>query len=93
MSRVAHEKRQAYAHEEYWGRPVPSFGDTNVRLLVLGLGGPASQLPLCQLEFRLGAPSMCGPFYPTSVRSEVAILAVADSQIDRRQRARSLGWE
>jgi hypothetical protein len=50
-------------------------------------------LPLCQLEFRLGAPSMCGPFYPTSVRSEVAILAVADSQIDRRQRARSLGWE
>jgi hypothetical protein len=50
-------------------------------------------LPLCQLEFRLGAPSMCDPFYPTSVRSEVAILAVADSQIDRRQRARSLGWE
>ena len=35
--RVAREKRAAYADEEYWGRPVPGFGDPEARLLVLGL--------------------------------------------------------
>ncbi|MGH7541103.1 MAG: uracil-DNA glycosylase, partial [Gemmatimonadota bacterium] len=25
--RVAQEKRAAFAGEEYWGRPVPGFGD------------------------------------------------------------------
>ena len=35
--KVAEEKRAAYADEEYWGRPVPGFGDPKARLLVLGL--------------------------------------------------------
>ena len=30
-------KRRAYADQEYWGRPVPSFGDEQARVLVLGL--------------------------------------------------------
>jgi uracil-DNA glycosylase family 4 len=34
---VAVEKRAAYEHENYWGKPVPGFGDPNARLLVLGL--------------------------------------------------------
>jgi len=34
---VASVKRAAYAHEDYWGRPVPGFGDRRARLLVLGL--------------------------------------------------------
>lgn len=34
---VARVKRRAYAAEEYWGRPVPSFGDPEARVLVLGL--------------------------------------------------------
>jgi uracil-DNA glycosylase len=34
---VAQVKRRAYATWEYWGRPVPSFGDPNARVLVLGL--------------------------------------------------------
>src|SRR5512139_457442 len=34
---VAREKRAAYRQEEYWGRPVPGFGDAHARLLVLGL--------------------------------------------------------
>ncbi|HWR53598.1 MAG TPA: uracil-DNA glycosylase [Bryobacteraceae bacterium] len=36
-TRVAAEKRRAYRDQEYWGRPVPSFGDPSARLLVLGL--------------------------------------------------------
>jgi uracil-DNA glycosylase family 4 len=38
---VATEKRAAYRHEEYWGRPVPGFGDSAARLLVVGLAPAA----------------------------------------------------
>jgi len=34
---VAREKRRAYRDCEYWGRPVPGFGDPKARVLVLGL--------------------------------------------------------
>ncbi len=34
---VAREKRRAYAEDEYWGRPVPGFGDPGARLLIVGL--------------------------------------------------------
>jgi len=34
---MAREKRRAYRDCEYWGRPVPGFGDCNARVLVLGL--------------------------------------------------------
>jgi len=34
---VARKRRRAYAEWEYWGRPVPSFGDPKARVLALGL--------------------------------------------------------
>jgi uracil-DNA glycosylase family 4 len=34
---VAREKRAAYRDWDYWGRPVPNFGDPRARLLVVGL--------------------------------------------------------
>jgi len=34
---VAREKRRAYRDCEYWGKPVPGFGDPNARVLILGL--------------------------------------------------------
>lgn len=34
---VARVKRKAFIHEEYWGKPVPGFGDHNAKLLVVGL--------------------------------------------------------
>ena len=34
---VARVKRRAYLDQEYWGRPVPSFGDPAARVLILGL--------------------------------------------------------
>ena len=39
--RVAREKRAAFADQEYWGRPVPSFGDPDARVLVVGLAPAA----------------------------------------------------
>jgi uracil-DNA glycosylase len=34
---VAQTKRRAYLDHEYWGRPVPSFGDPLARVMLLGL--------------------------------------------------------
>ncbi|MFZ0200249.1 MAG: uracil-DNA glycosylase [Candidatus Sulfotelmatobacter sp.] len=34
---VAREKRRAYRDCEYWGKPVPGFGDPEARVLILGL--------------------------------------------------------
>jgi uracil-DNA glycosylase len=34
---IAAVRRRAYADWEYWGRPVPSFGDPEARVLILGL--------------------------------------------------------
>jgi uracil-DNA glycosylase len=39
--RVAREKRAAFADEQYWGRPVPGFGDPAARVYVLGLAPAA----------------------------------------------------
>ncbi len=39
--RVAHEKRASFATEEYWGKPVPGFGDPAASLLVVGLAPAA----------------------------------------------------
>ncbi len=34
---VARVKRKAYIAHEYWGKPVPGFGDPKARVLVVGL--------------------------------------------------------
>lgn len=39
--RVAQTKRAAYAHQDYWGRPVASFGDPEPSFLVVGLAPAA----------------------------------------------------
>jgi uracil-DNA glycosylase family 4 len=39
--RTAIEKRAAYSNEEYWGRPVPGFGDPEAQLAVVGLAPAA----------------------------------------------------
>jgi uracil-DNA glycosylase len=38
---IARERRAAFAQEEYWGRPLPGFGDPAARMLVLGLAPAA----------------------------------------------------
>ncbi len=38
---VAREKRRAFMDWDYWGRPVPPFGDPLARLLILGLAPAA----------------------------------------------------
>jgi uracil-DNA glycosylase family 4 len=39
--RVAREKVARFRDEEYWGRPVPGFGDVDARILIVGLAPAA----------------------------------------------------
>jgi uracil-DNA glycosylase family 4 len=38
---VGREKRAAFAHDEYWARPVPGYGDPEATVLVVGLAPAA----------------------------------------------------
>lgn len=38
---VARTKRRAYRDQEYWGRPVPGFGDPEARIALVGLAPAA----------------------------------------------------
>src|SRR5512141_588397 len=40
-SDMARVKRRAYRDWEYWGKPVPPFGDPRARLLIIGLAPAA----------------------------------------------------
>jgi uracil-DNA glycosylase len=39
--KVAREKRLMFRDSEYWGKPVPSFGDSKAELLIVGLAPAA----------------------------------------------------
>ena len=38
---IARERKAAYATQEYWGKPLPGFGDPRARVLMLGLAPAA----------------------------------------------------
>jgi uracil-DNA glycosylase family 4 len=38
---VAREKRAAYTDQNYWGRPLPGFGDPRARIVIFGLAPAA----------------------------------------------------
>jgi len=39
--KVAREKVKRYADQTYWGKPVPGFGDTDAKILIVGLAPAA----------------------------------------------------
>lgn len=39
--KIAKEKRKSFLDWEYWGRPVPNFGDARAKLLIVGLAPAA----------------------------------------------------
>src|ERR1700728_3600811 len=38
---AAHDKRRSFLAWDYWGKPVPGFGDPRAQLLILGLAPAA----------------------------------------------------
>lgn len=55
---MAVEKRAAYSHETYWGRPVPGFGDPDARVVVMGLA-PAAH----GAEHKFGGITLLGCYH------------------------------
>ena len=41
IRQIGQEKVKRFAGEEYWSRPLPSWGDPNARLLIVGLAPAA----------------------------------------------------
>jgi len=39
--KIAREKVRRFANEDYWGKPIPSFGDPHARFLIVGLAPAA----------------------------------------------------
>jgi uracil-DNA glycosylase family 4 len=77
---IAREKRRAYRDHEYWGKPVPGFGDPHARVLVLGLA------PGAHGSNRTGRPftgDASGNFmYPVLHETGFALLPTATARDD-----------
>ena len=77
---IAREKRRAYRDHEYWGKPVPGFGDPQARVLVLGLA------PGAHGSNRTGRPftgDASGNFmYPVLHETGFALLPTATARDD-----------
>jgi len=77
---VARVKRKAYRQEEYWGKPVPGFGDHAASILVIGLAPGAHG---SNRTGRMFTGDASGDFlYPALYRSGFASLPVSTSRDD-----------
>jgi uracil-DNA glycosylase len=77
---VARVKRRAYRDQEYWGRPVPGFGDLHARVLVVGLAPGAHGSNRTGRVFTGDASG--GFLYPALYRAGFANQPAAESRGD-----------
>ena len=68
--KVAREKRRAYKDQEYWGKPVPGFGDPDARIFIVGLAPGAHGSNRTGRQFTGDASG--GFFYPALYRAGLA---------------------
>ncbi len=67
---VSFEKRRAYRDQDYWGLPVPGFGDPHARIFVVGLAPGAHGSNRTGRQFTGDASG--GFFYPALFRAGLA---------------------
>jgi len=77
---VARVKRKAYKDHEYWGKPVPGFGDPQARVLVVGLAPGAHGSNRTGRQFTGDASG--GFLFPALHKAGFANQALAESRSD-----------
>ena len=77
---VARTKRKAYMDWDYWGKPVPGFGDPEARVLVVGLAPAAHGSNRTGRNFT--GDGSGGFLYSALYRAGFANLAVSTSRAD-----------
>ncbi len=77
---VAQTKRKAYIDQNYWGKPVPGFGDPKARVLVVGLAPGAHGSNRTGRQFTGDASG--GFFFPALYRAGFANQPSAQSRGD-----------
>ena len=77
---VARVKRKAYKDHEYWGKPVPGFGDPQARVLAVGLAPGAHGSNRTGRQFTGDASG--GFLFPALHRAGFANQASAESRSD-----------
>ena len=77
---VARTRRKAYMDQEYWGKPVPGFGDPRARVLVVGLAPGAHGSNRTGRQFTGDASG--GFLFPALHRAGFANQARAESRSD-----------
>jgi len=77
---VARVKRKVYQGQDYWGKPVPGFGDPKARVLVVGLAPGAHGSNRTGRQFTGDASG--GFLFPALYRAGFANQPSAESRID-----------